>query len=167
MRRTGVRESPCSGISSSTKFSLNSCSHSWISLLWVNNGSLRSIVVSSLFGFWFLVGLDAANNGSLRSIISSTFGLDTSTEWESIPLRSSLSGVSLPLDVVVGEVDVLEEDVGWLIFGLEGVIEVEWWEPEEDLVDKPGTTIGTKFSVLHCMRIPFSMICGLWPLIHS
>ena len=43
-----------------------------------NNGSLRSIVVSSLFGFWFLVGLEAlpglvANNGSHRSIIPSTF----------------------------------------------------------------------------------------------
>ena len=25
----------------------------------------------------------------------------------------------------------------------------------EELVDKPGTTIGTKFSVLHCIRIPF------------
>ena len=24
---------------------------------------------------------------------------------------------------------------------------------EEELVDKPGTTIGTKFSVLHCIRI--------------
>ena len=26
---------------------------------------------------------------------------------------------------------------------------------EEDLADKPGTTLGTKFSVLHCIRIPF------------
>ena len=26
---------------------------------------------------------------------------------------------------------------------------------EEDLADKQGTTIGTKFSVLHCIRIPF------------
>ena len=26
---------------------------------------------------------------------------------------------------------------------------------EEELVDKPGTTIGTKFSVLHCFQIPF------------
>ena len=26
---------------------------------------------------------------------------------------------------------------------------------EEELVDKPGTTIGTKFSVLHCIQIPF------------
>ena len=75
-----------------------------------HNGSPRSIVVSSLFGFGFLVGL--GNNGSLRSIISSTFELDTSTGWESIPLRSSLSRVSLSLNIVVGEVDELEEDVG-------------------------------------------------------
>ena len=26
---------------------------------------------------------------------------------------------------------------------------------EEELADKPRTTIGTKFSVLHCIRIPF------------
>ena len=47
-------ESPCSGISSSTKFSLNSCSHSGIS---EHNGSPRSIVVSFLFvflGFYWL-----------------------------------------------------------------------------------------------------------------
>ena len=61
-----------------------------------------------LFGFGFLVGL--GNNGSPRSIFNI---LDTITGWESIPLRSSLSRVSLSLDtVVVGEVDELEEDVG-------------------------------------------------------
>ena len=31
---------------------------------------------------------------------------------------------------------------------------------EEELADKPGTTIGTKFSVLHCIRKPFSMRRG-------
>ena len=66
-----------------------------------------------------------------------------------------LSRVSLSLDVVVGEEDELEEDVEQCLSCLEGVIEVEWWEPEEELGDKPGTTIGTKFSVLHCIRIPF------------
>ena len=76
-----------------------------------HNGSLSSIVVSSLFGFGFLVGL--GNNGSPRSIISSTCELYTGTAWESIPLRSSLSRVSLSLKtVVVGEVDELEDDVG-------------------------------------------------------
>ena len=88
----------CSGTLSSTRFSQNSCSHSGIS----------------------------AHNGSPRSIISSTFGLETSTGWESIPLRSSLSRVSLSLDtVVVGEVDELEEDVGRLLSCLDGVIEVK------------------------------------------
>ena len=32
---------------------------------------------------------------------------------------------------------------------------VEVGNLEEELADKPGTTIGTKFSVLHCIRIPF------------
>ena len=47
-----------------------------------------------------------------------------------------------------------------------GVIEVERWELEEELVNKSGTTIGTKFSVLHFIRIPFPMR-WFWPLIHS
>ena len=38
------------------------------------------------------------------------------------------------------------------------VIEVEGWELEE-LVEKPGTTIGTKFSVLQIIRIPSLMRC--------
>ena len=33
-------------------------------------------------------------------------------------------------------------------------VEVE--KLEEELADKPGTTIGMKFSVLHCIRIPVS-----------
>ena len=75
------------------------------------NGSPRSKSWSSfLFGFGFFVGL--GNNGSPRSI-RSTCSLDTGTGWECIPLRSSLSRVSLSLNtVVVGEVDELEEDVG-------------------------------------------------------
>ena len=43
---------------------------------------------------------------------------------------------------------------------LEGVIDVEEGKLEEKLVDKPGTTIGTKLTVLHCIRIPFLMRCG-------
>ena len=38
-------------------------------------------------------------------------------------------------------------------------MDVEEGRLEEELVDKPGTTIGTKFSVLHCVRIPFLMRC--------
>ena len=66
------------GTLASTRFSLNSCSHSGISELngarpeSADNGLPRSIVVSSLFGYGFLVGL-GANNGFLRSIITSTF----------------------------------------------------------------------------------------------
>ena len=56
---------------------------------------------------------------------------------------------------MVGEVDELEEDAGWSISCLEGVIDVEEGKLEDELVDKPGTTIGTKFSVLHCIRTPF------------
>ena len=62
-------------------------------------------------------------NASPRSIFNI---LDTSTGWESIPLRSSLSRVSLSLNtVVVGEEDELEEDVEQCLSCLEGVIEVE------------------------------------------
>ena len=43
---------------------------------------------------------------------------------------------------------------------LKGVIEVDGSDPEDELVDKSGATIGTKFSVLHCIRIPFLMRCG-------
>ena len=43
---------------------------------------------------------------------------------------------------------------------LEGVMGVEVGKLEEELADKPGITIGTKFSVLHCIRIPFSTKCG-------
>ena len=70
-------------------------------------------------------------------------------------------------DVMVGEVDELEEDLEWSISCLEGLMDVEVDKLEEELVDKPGTTIGTKFSVLHCIRIPFLMRCGFWPFIHS
>ena len=43
---------------------------------------------------------------------------------------------------------------------VEDVMGGEVDELDEELVDKPGTTIGTKFSVLHCIRIPFLMRCG-------
>ena len=59
-------------------------------------------------------------------------------------------------DVMGGEVDELEEDVGRSISIFEGAIDVEEGKLEEELVDKPGTTIGT----LHCIRIPFLMRCG-------
>ena len=39
---------------------------------------------------------------------------------------------------------------------------MEEGRPEEELVDQPGTTIETKFSVLHCIRIPFLVRCGFF-----
>ena len=47
-----------------------------------------------------------------------------------------------------------------IISCLEYVMDVEASKLDEELVDKPGTTIGTKFSVLRCIRIPFLMRCG-------
>ena len=123
-------------------------------------------------GFRFYLVLDFwlawSNNGSPSSI-RSTCELDTGTGWESIPLRSSRARVSLSLNTfVVGDVDELEEDVGWSFSCLEGVIDVEEWELEEELADKPATTIGTKFSVIALYsNTVFLMRCGFWPLIHS
>ena len=37
----------------------------------------------------------------------------------------------------------------------------------DELVDKPGTTSGTYFSVLHFARLPSLISCGFWPLVHS
>ena len=74
-----------------------------------------------------------------------------------------LSGFHLYLVLgffVVDEVDELEEYVGCLLSCFEGVIEVEGLELEEEFDDKPGTTIGTKFSELLCIRIPFFERCG-------
>ena len=143
-------ESLRSGTPSSTRFSLNSCSHSGIS---EQNGSHRSNSWSSFF-IWFWIF------GWLGQRVSPFFPFNMCTWhrcWMGIyPLRSSLALVSLSLDtVVVGEVDELEEDVGWSISCLKGVIHVEEGKLEEELVDKPGTTIGTKFSMLHCIRTPF------------
>ena len=90
--------------------------------------------------------------------------LDGNLSYSDLPVLE----ISLSLDtVMVGEVDELEEDVGWSIFRLEEVIDVEEWEMEEEFDDKSGITIGTKFSVLHYIRIPFSMRCGFWLLIHK
>ena len=144
----------CSVTLSSTRFSLNSCSHSGMSE-WHSSPLSRSWS-SFLFGFGFLVGLV---NRSPRSCLS-TCVLDTAAGQESIPHmspRACLVTLSLDTveDVMVGEVDELEEDVGWSISCLEGVMDVEEGQLEEELVDKPGTTIGTKFSVLHCIRIQF------------
>ena len=69
---------------------------------------------------------------------------------------SSLSRTEISL--TVGEEDEDEEDVEKCLSCLEGVFEVD--EDPEDELDKPGTTIGTKFSVLQIIRIPSLMRCG-------
>ena len=97
LREKNWRVSLCSGTPSSTKFSLNSCSHSGISELArpesADNGSHLSILFP--FCFWkFLVGL--VHNGWPRSI-RSTCSLDTSTGRES----NSLYPLSLGVAVVV------------------------------------------------------------------
>ena len=70
----------------------------------------------------------------------------------SLSIRSPRSRVWISL-TVSEEDEVEEDDEEWLPC-LESVLEVDE-DPEEELVDKPGTTIGTKFSVLHGIRIPF------------
>ena len=83
-----------------------------------------------------------------------TLSLDTTAaKWSEWPIS---------FESVVGvEVDELEEDLEWSISCLEGVLGVEGGKLEEEIPDKPGTTIDTKFSVLHCIRIPFFfMRCG-------
>ena len=55
--------------------------------------------------------------------------------------------------VIVGEVDELEEDVGWSISFLERVMDVEEGKLEEELVDKPGTIMAICFTVIDGVRL--------------
>ena len=100
-------ESPCSGISSSTKF-FNSRSHSGISELGrpesANNGSLRSLLDSFLIGFGFLLTWSISGCPDRSSTV-----VDTITGEMSLSVRSSRSRVWISL--TVGDEDVLEEDV--------------------------------------------------------
>ena len=91
-------ESLCSGTLSSTKISLNSCSHSGISEVngarpeSANNGFPRSIVVSSIFVFGDFGWLGSARDwfhGKQRvsPFYHQHLNLDTSTGGESISLR--------------------------------------------------------------------------------
>ena len=72
---------------------------------------------------WLVIGFTADNG---FPVLSSTLKLDTGTGEVSLSVRSSLSRVSLSLDVaVVGEEDELEEHVEQCLSCLEGVKEVE------------------------------------------
>ena len=115
-------ESLCTRTLSSTRFSLNSCNHSGMS----EYGLPRTCSWSSfLFGFGISVG--SCNNSSG---VSEVYGF----------LRACLSTFSL--DSIAGWWSE------WSISWPEGVVDVEVDELEE-VIDKPGTTTGTKFSVLH------------------
>ena len=74
----------------------------------------------------------------------------------SLSIRSSRSRVLVSL--TVSDEDELEEDGEQCLSCVEGVLEVD--EDPEDELDKPGTTMGTKFSVLQGILIPFLMRCG-------
>ena len=118
---------------------MNSCRHS--SMAEYGSPYLFRILIFWVFGI--LVGScnhssDVSEvNGSPRACLS-TLSLDSIAGWW------------------------CERSISWP----EGVVDVEVDELER-LVVEPGTTPGTKFSVLHCIRKPFPMRCGFWPLIHS
>ena len=112
--------------------------------------------------FWILLAWFTTGCPDRSSTI-----VDTVTGEMSLSIWSSRSLVLLPLDVTVGDEDELEEDVEQWLPCLERVLEVDWSRPEDELAGKPGTAIGTKFSVLQCIGIPFLMRCVFWPLIHS
>ena len=155
-------ESPSAGISSSTNFSLNSCSHSGISDLArpvsANKGSPRSLLGSFFFGFGFWLAWSISGRPDPSSTV-----VDTVTGEMSLSVRFPRSRVWISL--TGGDEDEVEEDDEHWLSCLEGVLEAD--EDPEDEFDKPGTTIGTKFSVVQGFRIPFLMRCGFWPLIHS
>ena len=132
------------GISSSTKFSPSSCSHSGMSES--SHGFPRSIVVSSLFVFQFLLACFSSGFPDLSSTNS-----DTGTGEMSLLGASSLSRTEI--SPAVGEEGEGEEDEQERLSCFRGVLEVD--EDPEDKLDKPGTAIGTKFSVLQIIRLPF------------
>ena len=107
--------------------------------------------------FWVFVGLDF-----IRFPWSIT-KLHTGTGEMSLSGASSLSRTGI--SSTVGEEGEDEEDKEKWLYCFIRVLKVD--EDPEDELDKPGTTIGTKFSVLQNIRIPSLMRCGFWPLIHS
>ena len=121
-----------------------------------NNDSSRSFCGP----FWVILRVLWAWSTSVLPDLSSTVA-DTITGELWLSTRSSRSRVLVSF--TVGDEDELEEDVGQCLSYLESVLEVDESVLEDDF-DKPGTKIGTKFSVLHCILIPFVMRCGFCPL---
>ena len=94
-------------------------------------------------------------------MVSFLFGFGFLLAWVSSSGCPDLSSTELDTgtgEMTVGEEDEDEEDDEELLSCFIGVLEVD--EDPDDELDKPGTTIGTKFSVLQIIRIPFLMRCG-------
>ena len=108
-----------------------------------------------MVSFLFVFGISLAWVSSGCPDLSST-NSDTGTGEMSLLVASSrsLTGIS----PTVGEEGEDEEDEEEGLSYFIGVLEVD--EDPEDELDKPGTTIGTKFSVLQIIRIPSLMRCG-------
>ena len=117
---------------------------------------------SVVLAFGFLEMWLAWSTSGLTDLSSTV--VDTVTAEMSLWILSSRSRVLVSLSV--GDEDELEEDEQWLSF-LESVLEVDESDPEDEFVEKHRTTIRTKFSVVHCIRIPFKIRRTFWPLIHS
>ena len=100
---------------------------------------------------WILAATLGCQNNMGCTVPSST-SVDTGTGEVSLSLWSSLSRVLISL--TAGDEDELEEDVEQWLPCLKSVLEVDTSDPEDEF-DKPGNTIGTKFSVLQIIRIPF------------
>ena len=77
---------------------------------------------------------------------------------------SSLSRTDISPTVGEEREDEEDEEEEWLSCFMD-VRKVDE-DVAEELV-KPGTTIGTKFSVLQIIRIPSLMRCGFWPWTNS
>ena len=142
-------EPPCNGISSSPNFP-------WIlAPIPGSQNHHTGFAVLSWLPFFMVSRISLAWISSGFPDLSST-NSDTGTGEKSLLSTSSLSrtGIS-PTAGEEGEDG--EDDEEWLSC-FKSVREVDE-DPEEEL-DKPKTTIGTKFSVLQIIRIPSLMRCG-------
>ena len=98
--------------------------------------------VPSWIPFYWVLGFHWDWLSSGRPDLSSTV-VDTCTGEMSLSIRSSRSRVLVSL--TLGDKDELEEDDEEWLSCLESVLDVDESDPEDEFVDKPGTTIGTKF----------------------
>ena len=101
-------------------------------------------MVSFLFGSWILLAWVSSGFPDLSSTNS-----DTGTGEMSLSGASSLSRTGI--SSTVGEEGEDEEDEEERLSCFIGVREVD--EDAEEELEKPGTTIGTKFSVLQIIQV--------------